>query len=271
MAFFKDGYLYRSDILDGAFFHKIHHGFATRGGGTSTLPHTASMNLAYGRGDDNAVVDENIRRFCDLVSGAPCRPAFVTQVHSDVIVKIKAGDDPAVLKDTPADGLITDVPGILLMVKVADCVPILLCGEKPDSVQTPSVIAALHCGWRGTAASLAAKGVAAMAEYGVRADSIRAAIGPCIRDCCYEVGEDFYAAFAESLGKDTASRFIKTRGGARFADLAGINRALLISAGIPAENIDVSDKCTCCFPDEFFSHRATRGIRGTGGVGIVIR
>ena len=168
------------------------HGFSTRFGGVSSEAHLKSLNLAYGRGDEALVVEENQKRFFRAVFGTTDLDASARreQIHSaDISYVNQGGIYP------PGDGFYTDTPGVILTVKVADCVPILL--EDPKK----RLIAALHAGWRGTVAGIAQKGVEALGGMGADPADIQVAIGTSIRPCCYEVREDFYSAVKEARGK----------------------------------------------------------------------
>ncbi|MBQ4121618.1 MAG: peptidoglycan editing factor PgeF [Clostridia bacterium] len=240
------------------------HGFSTRMGGVSTAPHLKSLNLAYGRGDEASVVEENQRRFfhavfhVDGLSNAARRE----QIHSaDIVYADKGGIYP------PGDGFFTDTPGVILTVKIADCVPILLADPQRR------LIAALHAGWRGTVSGIARKGVEALCDMGADPLNIQAAVGTSIRPCCYEVREDFYDAIKDECGEAFAERFVtvRDRDAKTFsADVAGMNLAILKEAGVKEENIAVSPLCTACHGDLFFSHRASKGQRGTMMAAIML-
>ena len=231
----------------------VPHGFSTRHGGVSTLPHLASLNLGFNCGDDRANVMENYRR---LTSAVGVNTDFIraAQIHSATVLTV----DNAFLADydfhTPpeCDGFVTALRDVSLTVRTADCVPVL--AHDPVS----GVIGAFHAGWRGAVGGILAAGVSAMEKLGAEVQNIRVTVGPCIAPCCFEVGEDFIAAYTEVLGSDFASRFIV----GRYADLPGTCLALLKEAGILAENIDISGECTCCNQDKFFSHRGSGGKRG---------
>ena len=102
-------------------------------------------------------------------------------------------------------------------------------------------------------------------EYGVRPQNIRVAIGPCIHKCCFEVGEDFVCEFESYLGKALASEFVfpSAKQGKFYCDLTSLNKRLLTDAGVLPENIQIIDRCTCCEPETFYSHRYSGGLRGT--------
>ena len=228
------------------------HAFTTRIGGVSSLPHLASLNLGNNRGDDPANVKENFRRIF-AAAGLPDSFVSAVQIHSKTVLFTR---EP--LPEHPhLDGFCTDAPGLTLCVKVADCIPILLCDKNAG------VIAALHAGWRGTASGIVAKGLEKMVEAGAHPENIVAAIGAGLGTCCFAVREDFIAEFTALAGENMAQKFIENRGGRFFADLKGANVEALTDAGVPRGQIDVCPLCTCCDPDLFFSHRASGGKRGT--------
>ena len=225
----------------------VAHGFSTRNGGVSSLPHTKSLNLGYGRGDDEDTVDENRRIFAGLAGCDADALVTAEQIHSENVVyadgKVKSVSD--------CDGFYTDVPGVYVAVKTADCQPILFA----DPVNR--IVGACHAGWRGTVRGIAAKTVSAMVSLGADPGSILAALGPCIGSCCYEVKDDFVRAVAEA--NESLLEYVK----GYHADLSAMNRAVLLAAGIKEENIRISGLCTCCESGLFYSHRRQRGVRGT--------
>ena len=269
--FVLDHAFFRSTLLDD---DRIVHGFSTRRGGVSTLAHTASMNVAEGRGDPDETVHANIDLLARAVSGGTLSASSVIcapQIHSANIRRVTAADAGTGVNRPSlgeGDGFLTSDAGILLMVRVADCVPILFSAVREDG--TP-LVAAVHAGWRGTAAGIAPKAVEMLLSDGAELSSIRCAVGQSIHVCCYEVGEDFTAAVADAQGKSFADTHIRYRDGQLFADLPGMNRELLRGAGLTDEQIDISPFCTACDPTLFHSHRASHGLRGTMGALIGIR
>lgn len=233
----------------------VPHGFSTRHGGISSLPHTASMNLAYGRGDDEATVKENMRIFCTALGIDSDTVVSAKQIHSTEVTVVTP--ENVGLEGVECDGFVTKDTGIALCIKIADCVPILFCDKEHG------IIGACHAGWRGTAGGIAPITVEKMLSLGAKVENIQVAIGPCIHPCCYEVGGDFYEQISALRGEDFAKRHIKSPDNRMYANLTEMNKELLIGAGIKEDNISISDKCTCCEPDIFHSHRATRGVRGT--------
>lgn len=256
----KDGvYFYHSELLP------CPHGFSTRIGGVSSLEHTKTLNLAYGRGDDKEIVLENLCRFANAVGVEPESIISLPQVHGTSILSVThtdRGEGYIRETDRTADGYYTGECGVTLGVKTADCVPILLCAV--DEWGSAVAVAALHAGWRGTVGGIARRGVETLRKKGILVDQIRAAIGPAIGPCCYEVDQAFYLAFSSALGEELVSgTFQSDDAGHYTADLKEINRRILVEAGVLSKNIDVSRECTACRPELFFSHRYSRGIRGT--------
>ena len=233
------------------------HGFSTRIGGISRKAHTASMNLAFGRGDDEQTVWENLRIFCSVLSIQPETVVSAKQIHSTLVFEVGPSDTG--LGHFEADGFVTKEKNIALCIKIADCVPILF----HDPVN--HIIGACHAGWRGTAAGIAQTTVQSMCHIGAKQENIQAAIGPCIHPCCYEVSDDFKDAVAGLQNAAFADQYIRPLAsiGKYCADLCGMNQSLLIKAGVPMSNINICPACTCCRPDLYFSHRATGGLRGT--------
>lgn len=239
----------------------INHAFSTRLGGVSQGEFT-SMNTAFNRGDDRACVTENYRRFCraagfdfdSLVASAQDHHTFVRAVTRENrgVGITKPRDIESV------DALITDDPAVTLVTYYADCTPLFFVDTKHRAVGLA------HAGWRGTVGRIGEKVVQKMGEcYGTRPEDITAAVGPAISVCCYEVDEPCAAHFLALEGLDS-SRFVFPKQGGKFMiDLLEANRQILTAAGVPAQNITLSDLCTNCHPDLLWSHRATKGRRGT--------
>ena len=243
------------------------HGFSTRIGGISTLSHTSSMNLGFDRGDDRETVLENLELFADAVGFSSHELISVSQVHSDNIRRVdreNCGEGISKVERESCDGYISEDESVAVGIRTADCVPILL--YAPPKGDFAGAVAALHAGWRGTALGIAGKAVKELYRMGASASDVVAAIGPSIEKCCYSVRDDFYREFLEKAGKELTERYVTPNAseiGVYYADLKGANREILINAGLAPENIDVSDRCTCCDTDEFFSHRYSHGVRGS--------
>ena len=269
--FYRDGILEKSSLLDGA---DLYHGFSTREGGVSALSHTATMNVAEGHGDPHEVVRENIRILARAVSGDALDEKCVIcapQIHSAIIRSVTEADRGTGVilpHGGEGDGFITDVPGVLLMIRVADCVPILYAARRSDG---SPIVCATHAGWRGTVSGIAAEAIRQITGMGGEIPSIRCAIGHAIHACCYEVGEDFCDAVTQAQGAEFARRHIENRNGKFYADVVKMNRTILLSAGLTEEQMDVSPACTACAPHLYHSHRASRGMRGAMGALIGIR
>lgn len=233
----------------------VPHGFSTRAGGVSTLDHLASMNFTTSTGDSEENVAENYRIFLTALGLESEKRVSAQQIHSTKVRYVTEADGGRVFDD--CDGFVTDRPGVTLVAKSADCVPILLA----DSIA--GVIAAVHAGWRGTVGGIAPNAVGEMVKLGASLVNIRIAIGACIHDCCFEVQNDFVQAVTAIRDAAFADAHIHRRGDSLYADLVGMNQALLADVGIASHQIDVYADCTCCAPYLYHSHRATKGKRGT--------
>lgn len=241
------------------------HGFSTRLGGVSK-GHLASLNLGCHRGDEPEALRENYRRFCAAAGVGADHLVMTHQVHGVEVRPVTAAQAKAdVLDETyiEADGLVTDVPGVTLVIFTADCIPILLFDPARR------VAAAVHAGWRGTAGAIGAQAVKTMESYGCKPSDIRAAIGPGIGPCCFETDADVPQAMAARLGA-LAEPYVSKQGEKWRVDLKGVNRAVLLAAGVLDGHIDVSEDCTCCLHEKYWSHRYTHGLRGSQAAAIML-
>ena len=239
--------------------------FTTRNGGVSgTTPDSEyyrSLNMRLDSEKDSQTnVTENYRIVTSSQGFTADGVLSLNQKHNDSIIVvdediIKSRTDPVIGE---ADAMLTNIRGVMLSIRIADCVPILLY----DSAN--GVIGAVHAGWHGSYKQIVAKAVRLMKErYGIDLNNIQAAIGPAIGVCCYEVGTDLYERFQKELGGKT-DRFFKVEPGKKpFLDLKEMNKSFLIEAGIPERNIEVSELCTMCNPELFYSHRRSGEKRGT--------
>ncbi len=164
--------------------------------------------------------------------------AIVKQIHSPLIVR---AEQQGLCGE--ADALVTDRMAVRLAIRTADCVPLLLADPEHRAV------AAVHAGWKGTLAAIAQHTVARMQnEFGSKPRALLVAIGPCIQACCFEVGDEVAEHFTGDV--------IQRQSGRRpHIDLAAANHSQLLSAGISANHIDVSQACTCCDAERFHSYR----------------
>ena len=242
-----------ADTLSG-----VCHGFSTRPGGVSPAPWD-SLDLGVGRGDDIENVRENYRRFCAALGTDVNRVVLSKQIHEDVVRHVTEADAGKGLwrdRDYPSvDGMVTDIPHLPLVVFSADCNVVLL----HDPVR--SAIGACHAGWRGTALGIAAKTVREMTRlFGCDPADIRAAIGPAIGQCCFETDGDVPEALRAALGGEAAP-YITWNGRKYHIDLKAINALWLRKSGVT--QIDISDDCTACRADLYWSHRRHGNARGS--------
>ena len=246
------------------------HAFSTRLGGVSEGIYS-SMNLSFTRGDDENSVMENYRRLAEAVGFSVENIVTSDQTHTaNVRVITEADRGNGITKPRPytdVDGMITNVPGLVLATFYADCVPLYFI----DPVR--KAIGLSHSGWRGTAAHIGAVTVRRMQEeYGSLPEDIYGAIGPSICQECYEVSEDvileFQKTFPEQSWRDL---FYRKENGKYQLNLWEANRQIMLEAGLIEEHISLPGLCTCCNPEFLFSHRASRGKRGNLGafLGII--
>ncbi len=242
----------------------VPHCFTTRYGGVSTGTQ-ASLNLAYGRGDSMENVEQNLRILADALGFDPERYVLTRQTHSDIVRVVTEKDCHGFChRDYPeCDALVTNTPGVSLLVFTADCTPLLLHDPVTGAV------GAAHAGWRGTAQAIGAKTVQAMVDaFGCKPENIRAAIGPNIAQCHFETDADVPDAMVAAFGEEVEA-YIQQQGGKYHLDLKAINALILRRAGVT--HIDISDACTYCQSSRFWSHRATKGERGSQGAVITCK
>lgn len=243
-------------------------GFTTRFGGVSQSPYE-SLNLNFYREDDPACIRENFRRVSEDLGISLEDMVLSKQVHGCRILRV---DDThrgmGIIRERsygPVDGLTTDTPGIMLVTYYADCVPLYFYDPARKA------ICLSHSGWKGTLLDMAGESVKAMrACYNSRPQDIRVSIGPHIRACCFEVGDEVAGQFFETCpwSIKTARR---NHAGKWTLDLEDIIRGSLLTHGILSENICGCKICTRCEHDVFFSHRGSGGRTGTGAALLMIR
>lgn len=239
----------------------VKHGFSTRKGGVSTGIFS-SMNLNFKRGDDPDAVMENYRRMAAALNMRVEDMVLSDQTHTTNVRVITEEDrGKGILKPqdySDVDGMITNVPGIVLVTSYADCVPLYFV----DPVR--KAIGLSHSGWKGTVGHIGQKTVWKMHEvYGTEPKDIVAAIGPSICQSCYEVSDDVTEAFRANFTADEAADILLDKGNGKYQlDLWKANWYVLTDAGILPEHLSVTDLCTACHPDLLWSHRKTNGQRG---------
>ena len=257
------------------------HGFSTRAGGVSEVYGGNTLNLGFTKQDSRAAVERNRAAFIKRAGamdrrGNPWPIVTLRQVHSDLIHLVDRIPEHTLV----GDGLVTKTPGLLIAVQTADCIPVILVDEKRKAVGV------FHAGWRGTAKRIVEKGVGEMRRwFASRPQDVRAAIGPGVSKCCYEVGDEvrtkFHTQFeyAEELFHEIKDSdpirerypllFLTARAPGHselpvklYLDLIEANRRQLIDAGVPEKNIGTTGLCTACRPDLLFSYRAEKGNTG---------
>ena len=257
------------------------HGFSTREGGVSNCYGGQTLNLGLTPDDEQKHVLHNRQLFLEKLgainsNGEPWPLIQLKQIHSSIVQRVD-GSSPAALT---GDGVITGTPGLLLAIKTADCTPVLVVDGKRR------IVGAFHAGWRGTAARVVEKGIGEMRrQFGSDPGDLRAAIGPCIRKCCYVVGHEVEAEFesqfsyarelfhevfnSNSLHVRYPLLFLNQRAPGHgdpaseiHLDLVEANRRQLQDAGLAAEQIEIVEGCTACDTTRFFSHRAEFGKTG---------
>jgi len=263
------------------------HAFSTRHGGVSRVYGGKALNLGFTEHDSRVAVEKNRALFIKKLGPIGRKPwTLITlrQVHSDLIHRVDRPPEDML----SGDGLITNIPGLLLGIQTADCLPVILVDRKTRAVGV------FHAGWRGTLKRIVEKGVGEMnRRFGTSRRDILAAIGPGVQGCCYKVGEDVREKFRSQFDyADLLFREVKESDPVRdkypllfltarapghselpvnlFLDLVEANRRQLIDAGVAAKNIEPSFPCTVCHTDLLFSHRAEKGVTGRlmGIVGI---
>ena len=249
----ENGLIYMRSTVIGA-----KHAFTTRFGGVSG-GEFATLNLGSNRGDDPEAVRENYRRVCALFGVDENGACVTNQVHKNDVRVVTGADRHICLGPVPyeADGLVTAEKGLPIFCFTADCVPVLLWDREGRA------IGAVHCGWRSSVGDILNNALEAMGSLGAEPSAIIAAIGPAIGSCCFETDDDVPEAITAWLKGDTEGLFTKRADGKTLVDLRGANARRLMQLGVAAENIDISDECTFCSHDKYWSHRYTRGRRGS--------
>lgn len=241
----------------------VKHLFTTRLGGVSKGEFT-SLNLSFTRGDDRDLVLENYKRVADILGCGIEDMVCSDQTHTTnvrVVTKLDASKGILRPRDyADIDGLVTNERGIVLATFYADCVPLYIV----DPIH--QAIGLSHSGWRGSLNRMGRATLEVMnREYGTNPKDVRVAIGPSICQNCYEVSEDVALEFAREFNTSDRDLLYKKDNGKYQLNLWHANEMVFMEAGVPRENIETTDICTCCNPDFLFSHRASKGKRGNLG------
>jgi YfiH family protein len=241
---------------------RVLHGVFTRLGGVSREPFD-SLNLSISVPDHPDAVMENRRRFYEAMAVKRSQVARTIQVHGAKVAAVGPADVDIVQQAT--DGLVTGTADLPLVMAFADCAPIMLYDPERE------VVGIAHAGWRGTVAGVVEAAVAKMVQvYQSSPADIRAAIGPAIGPCCYEVGGDVARAVATAFGTADSLLRPSPRGNNRLCfDQWAANELALHRAGV--RQVERADICTACHVDEWFSHRAEGGQTGRFGAIIALR
>lgn len=239
----------------------IKHGFSTRLGGVSEGIFS-SMNLAFNRGDNRQDVVENYHRLCDSM-GVDFDTLTASAQDHHTYVRVVTTKDCGVGITRPrdmqsVDALVTAEKDVTLVTYYADCTPLFFVDTEKR------VIALAHAGWRGTVGRIGGKVIDKMrSEFGCNPKDIVCAVGPAISKCCYEVDKACADEFYNLRDLDNTKFIFPKENNKYMIDLLETNKQILQSAGVPSENITVSDLCTKCNSELLWSHRATNGNRGT--------
>ena len=242
----------------------VRHGFSTRLGGVSE-GFLGSMNLSFTRGDDPEKVRENFRRMGTAIGFETKDLVLSDQTHTTNVRLVteedrgKGFDKEKDYADT--DGLITNVPGLMLVTIYADCGPLYFV----DPVH--KAIGLSHSGWKGTVHRMGKVTLERMAEdFGTRPEDVQTAIGPSICQDCYEVSEDVAEAFINEFADHQDDQLVYRKDNGKYQlNLWRANELVLLEAGIRPEHLTITNVCTCCNHELLFSHRASHGQRGNLG------
>ena len=242
----------------------VPHCFTTKLGGVSTGTFS-SMNIAIKLDETRENVTKNFEILGEALGFEISDLVLTRQIHSDIVRVVTEEDCNGFFhRDYPeCDALVTNTPGVALLVFTADCTPLLLHDPVTGAV------GAAHAGWRGTAQNIAAKTVEAMVKaFGCKPENIRAAIGPNLGQCHFETDLDVPAALTAAYGEEVQA-FIRQSGEKYYPDLKAINALALRRAGV--SHIEISESCTWCESHRFWSHRVTKGDRGSQGAVITCK
>ena len=245
------------------------HAFSTRLGGVSRNGFE-TFNISISRGDDPEAVRENYRKWCALFGAGVDDCCVTNQIHEAYVRPVAGKDRHACLSPEPveADGLVTGEKNLPVFCFTADCVPVLLCDRDRKAA------AAVHCGWTSSVKDILANAVYEMEKLGAEPENICAALGPSIGKCCFETDRDVPDAISAYLSGDTDGLWILREDGKYLVDLRLANARRLQQLGLKSENIDISEACTVCEHEKYWSARYTARhglVRGSMVAGIVLK
>ena len=233
------------------------NGFSTRVGGVSTIRDTGELSLAGFEEDSAGNINENRRRFLETL-GSDFKLATAWQVHGDGVKTVRTNEDVE-RSEEKFDSLVSQLPGVLIGVKTADCVPVLIGDTKTNA------FAAVHAGWRGTVQSIVVRAIEKMqSEFGSDPEDLMAAIGPAASGKNYEIGQDVVEAFGNAFD-GSEKYFAPTTEGHALVDLHLANKDQLLSCGVPFDAIYTAPFCTIERTDLFFSYRVEKKLFGRTG------
>ena len=242
----------------------VPHCFTTKLGGVSTGV-LSGMNIAMKLDETEENVTRNFEILGDALGFGISDLVLTRQIHSNIVRTVTRADcNGCFHRDYPeCDALITNDPGVALVIFTADCTPLLFHDPVTGAV------GAAHAGWKGTAQNIGAKTVEAMVrDFGCDPANIRAAIGPNVGYCHFETDADVPEAMIAAYGEEV-KEYIRTQGEKFYLDLKAINALSIRRTGV--QHIEISTDCTMCSPDRYWSHRITGNIRGSQGAVIVCR
>lgn len=261
--------IFKFPLIENECREVVNHCFSTRFGGVSKGIFK-SMNLSFSRGDNEEDVKENFRRIALCLDGEPKNMVSSNQTHTTNVIEITSRDAGNGItrpnEFTDVDGMVTNVPGLILSTFYADCVPLYFVDVNNKAIGLS------HSGWRGTVGRIGKETIKLMTKlYGTNPEELICAIGPSICKDCYEISKDVADEFAKEFPKHIDEILIDKGNDKFLLDLWKVNEIILLEAGVKKENIAITNVCTCCNDNLLFSHRATNGKRGNLGAFLVLK
>jgi YfiH family protein len=248
-----ENFLKHKDILT--------HCFTTRIGGVSANEYS-TLNLGFNKMDNRENVLENYKRVAHCIGIEIKDMVLSNQIHDNKVRTIDESDrGKGIIRESDIigyDGLITNIPGVAIVTFYADCVPVFFFDPNKR------VISISHSGWRGTMKEIVSETVSKMnTEYGSNPEDLEVVIGPSIGKCCFEVGEDVVTEFSENLRWSRKFCDRAEKANKWLINLQGIIEQSLMNSKVKKKKIFISNICTKCNKDVFFSHRGDAGKTGS--------